>query len=117
MEYTNAERDYLTSQRLARIATASATGVPDVAPVGFRFDGEDFWVGGYDIIKTLKYKNVLATGRAALVVDDLESVNPWTPRGLKVRGPAEIVERDGGPVIRLHPERKWSWGVKSRGTA
>ena len=37
------------------------------------------------------------------------------PRGIKVRGPTEIVERQGRfgvrPYIRIKPEIKWSWGM------
>jgi len=37
--FSDKEIAYLNSQRLARIATASVEGRPDVAPVGFSFDG------------------------------------------------------------------------------
>ena len=43
------------------------------------------------------------------MVDDLASTNPWRPRGVEVRGRAEIA--DG--VIRIHPERVVSWGIDS----
>lgn len=107
---------YLDAQRLARIATASTQGQPDVAPVGFEFDGVDFYVGGLDLRKTLKYKNVQNNPRVALVVDDLESLTPWTPRGIKVHGRAEIVVREGsmgsGEYIRITPQKVWSWGIE-----
>ena len=112
MEFTAAEKDYLSSQRLARIATASADGEPDVAPVGFRFDGDSFWVGGRDLTRTLKYHNIRANPIASIVVDDLASVDPLWPRLVKVRGHAEIVERDGREVIHITPERKWSYGLE-----
>ena len=54
-----AELEFLTSQRLARIATASSSGVPDVAAVGFGVDGDDIVTGGYDITKTVRYRNLL----------------------------------------------------------
>jgi pyridoxamine 5'-phosphate oxidase family protein len=111
MEFTPEEKEYLSSQRLARIGTASADGRPDVAPVGFRFDGDSFWIGGMDLPNTLKYKNVRANPVASVVVDDLASVDPWRPRLVKVRGPAEIVERNGRDVIHVTPERKWSYGI------
>src|SRR5438094_9361387 len=75
--FSEKEIAYLKSQRLARIATVSADGEPDAAAVGFTFNGEHFLVGGHDLRRTLKYKNVLATERAALVIDDLIRVNPW----------------------------------------
>lgn len=39
------ETNYLRSQRLARLATVSSKGQPDVSPVGFEFDGKNFYAG------------------------------------------------------------------------
>jgi pyridoxamine 5'-phosphate oxidase family protein len=112
MIFSDAELDYLNGQRLARIATASARGEPDVAPVGFRIDGDVVVVGGLDLTRTRKYYNVKATGRASLVVDDLASVDPWRPRLVKVTGSAEIGSDDRGkPTIRIRPETVWSFGL------
>ena len=41
--FSEKEIDYLKSQKLARIATVSADGEPDVAQVGFTFDGSTSW--------------------------------------------------------------------------
>jgi pyridoxamine 5'-phosphate oxidase family protein len=112
MDFTDAERAYLTAQRLGRIATASSDGQADVAPVTFTFSGNDLLVGGLDITKTRKYRNVLATGNAAFVVDDLVTVDPWKPRGVKVHGEAVIeTAGNGKPRIRITPTTVWSWGV------
>jgi len=107
--FTDAELEYLSTQPLARIATASATGVPDVAAVGFGVDGDTLVTGGYDITKTVRYRNLLANPRATIVVDDLASVDPWAPRGVKVRGAASLEEVTGGMRIRIVPEVIWSW--------
>lgn len=82
--FSGKELTYLKSQRLARIATVSNEGQPDVAPVGFEFDGENLYIGGLKQTKTYKYKNI-ASGNAkvALVIDDVESADPWKPRGSK----------------------------------
>jgi pyridoxamine 5'-phosphate oxidase family protein len=118
VEFTDKEREFLDAQPLARIATASGkTLEPDVAPVGFDFDGTYFYVGGYDLKKTLKYINVGSNPKVALVVDELVSVDPWDVRGIKVHGVAQIVSREGymgGPrsYIRIEPTRKWSWGIE-----
>jgi pyridoxamine 5'-phosphate oxidase family protein len=40
--FSEKESAYLKSQRVARIATASKRLQPDVAPVGFDFDGTYF---------------------------------------------------------------------------
>jgi pyridoxamine 5'-phosphate oxidase family protein len=116
MIFTDKELEYLQSQRLARIATASATGEPDVAAVGFRVNGDDVVVGGLDLTKTRKYYNAKATGRASLVVDDLASVDPWRPRLVKVTGSVDIGTDDrGNPTIRIHPETVWSFGLGDEG--
>lgn len=115
MSFTDAERTYLAGQRLGRIATASSVGEPDVAPVTFGLTAEGrIEVDGLDNPKTLKWRNVTATGRAAFVVDDLATVDPWTPRGIKVRGTASAdTDADGRRVIRITPETIWSWGLNT----
>jgi len=115
--FSDKEVDYLKSQKLARIATVSAQGQPDVAPVSFEFDGQYFYVGGRMMTTTLKYRNVLSGNKKiALVFDDLETVSPWSPRGIKIHGSAEIVERKGqigeGAYLRITPEKYWSWGIE-----
>ncbi|MDQ3977623.1 MAG: PPOX class F420-dependent oxidoreductase, partial [Thermoproteota archaeon] len=105
--FSQKEKDYLNSQRLARIATASSRGgfiQPDVVPVGFDFDGEYFYVSGMNLLKSTKYKNVQNNPRVALVVDDLKSVNPWEPRGIRIYGIADIVTRQDGYMQQTdHP--------------
>src|SRR5207249_633740 len=94
--FTPEEVAYIKSQPLARIATVSTSGQPDVAPVSFEFDGEYFYIGGRANARTRKYLNVLAGNKkAALAIDDLVTVNPWRPRGMKIHGTAEIVEYAG----------------------
>jgi pyridoxamine 5'-phosphate oxidase family protein len=122
------EIEYLKSQRLARIATAAVptdeerSVQPDVVPVGFDFDGEYFYVGGMNILKSTKYKNILKNDKVAIVIDDLKSIDPWDPRGIKVYGTADVTTRQGGYMqssdhpnphyIRITPKRKWSWGIE-----
>ena len=115
--FSDKEIDYLRSQKLARIATVSKGLQPDVAPVGYELEGDKFIIPSLDMEKTLKYKNIKnGSPKVALVIDDLESVNPWKPRGIKVYGAAEIVERTGrfgeGLYIEITPQRVWSWGIQ-----
>ncbi len=115
--FSDKEIQYIKSQRLARIATTSARLQPDVAPVGFEFDGQHFYIGGLQQEKTYKYKNVaIGNTKTALVIDDLESVNPWRPRGIKIHGLPEIVEREGrsgpSPYLKITPVKRWSWGIE-----
>lgn len=41
----------------------------------------------------------------------LVSVQPWRVRCLEIRGVAEALTTEGGPLIRLHPKRIISFGV------
>lgn len=113
--FTQREVDYLRSQPLMRFASASPTGRPDVAAVVFEVDGDDIVTAGFDIAKTVRYRNVQANPRAAVVVDDLAAVEPWTPRGIKVRGRVRIEGDDSGQRFRITPEVIWSWGINDPG--
>ena len=88
--FSEKEIEFLKSQQIARIATAAVSpdgsAQPDVVPVGFDFDGEYFYVGGMNILKSRKYKNVLKNNKVAIVIDDLKSVDPWDPRGMRMYG-------------------------------
>jgi pyridoxamine 5'-phosphate oxidase family protein len=112
--FTDLELEYLGGgeRRLARIATVGADGTPHVVPVGWTLDRDDdaIVVSGHDGMQaTKKYRDVQATGRAAVVIDDLASVDPWRPRGIEIRGRAVAT----GATIRIHPERIVSWGIHS----
>jgi pyridoxamine 5'-phosphate oxidase family protein len=122
MSFTEEEIAYLRTQRLARIATVSADGQPDVMPVGYQFDGKYFYVGGMNPVNTRKFRNV-GTGntKVALVIDDLVWVNPWTVRGLRIYGNAELLVRqegqfEPGHYMRITPTVSWSWNLEARPT-
>ena len=119
MAFTEEELEYLTSQPLARIATVGPDGQPDVVPVGFEYDGRYFYVGGVDPANTRKVRNVRdGHPQVALVIDDLVSTDPWTPRFLRIYGTAEVVTREGrfGPntYLRITPTTTWSWHLDGR---
>jgi pyridoxamine 5'-phosphate oxidase family protein len=119
MAFTEDEVAYLRSQPLARLATVSTDEQPDVAPVGFEWDGSYFYVGGRAPEQTRKFRNVRAgQTKVALVVDDLVSPDPWSPRFLRVYGTAELVQRPGrfgsGAYMRITPEISWSWNLEGR---
>jgi pyridoxamine 5'-phosphate oxidase family protein len=57
IQFNDLEMDYIRSQPLARIGTASPAAKPDVAPVGFDFDGEFFYISGMRNQRTRKYFN------------------------------------------------------------
>lgn len=110
--FSDEEITYIKSQPLARLATVAPDGQPDVAPVGFQFDGQRFIIGGFDITRTFKYKNVKrGSVKVSLVIDDLATVSPWKPRGVKIHGTAQISENGRSVVLIVTPDRSWSWGL------
>jgi pyridoxamine 5'-phosphate oxidase family protein len=128
--FTAAEIEYLRGQPLARLATVGADGRPQVKPVGFLLDTEtdELVIGGVagsGMATSKKFRDVVATGVVALVVDDVASVDPWTPRGVEVRGRAEARTSGGAEVgkrlgasfdfdpawILVRPTRILSWGI------
>jgi len=122
IELTRPQIEYLSSQRLGRLATAGANGKPHVVPTSFRHNPDlgTIDIGGHHVSTTKKFRDVQANPWAAIVVDDLVSTDPWTPRMLEIRGRAEAMATGGadlGPgfgdaFIRLHPERVNSFGIE-----
>src|SRR5918911_3059152 len=120
-ELSAAHIEYLASQLLGRLATAGADHRPHVVPTSFRYNAElgTVDIGGHHVADTKKYRDVQANGWAAVVVDDLVSVDPWRPRFLEIRGRAEAIPTGGthlGPgfgeaFIRIHPEKVTSFGI------
>lgn len=119
---TEAERQYLNSQPLGRLATVDANGAPQNNPVGVFLDEKtgDILIGGGALGTTRKFRNVRANDRVALVVDDLVSRDPWTVRGLEIRGTAVALEDVDPPVpfmsrevIRITPTWVSSWGIET----
>jgi pyridoxamine 5'-phosphate oxidase family protein len=120
--FTPGELAYLQSQRLGRIATVGADGQPHVVPVTFRYNpAEDaIEIGGHGgFAKRKKYRDVQANPRAAFVVDDIVSAQPWTVRGIEIRGEVQILPTGGAAIVpsfdpdmfRLRPRRIISWGI------
>ena len=109
--FTEAELAYLQSQPLMRFATASPTGKPDVAPVIFEVDRDDIITAGFDITHTARYRNIQKNPQATLVIDDLATIDPWSPRGIKIIGTASIEEAGGSPRFRITPKVIISWAI------
>lgn len=118
--FTSDELTYLRSQRLGRLATVDRSGAPQNNSVGFMVDDAvgRIVIGGYSLAATRKFRNIRGNGAVALVVDDLVSVDPWTVRGVELRGRAEAVEDVDPPMpsmsrelIRITPDWIASWGL------
>jgi pyridoxamine 5'-phosphate oxidase family protein len=119
VSFTAEEIAYLRSQPIARVATLSADGQPDVVPLAFEFDGTFFWVGGSGaaVNDTRKFRNVRAGNqKVALVIDDLVSFDPFIARSVRIYGRADQpIERVGmvgpGIYLRITPTISWSWNM------
>jgi pyridoxamine 5'-phosphate oxidase family protein len=126
--FTDAEIEYFNSQPLGRLATVDTGGRPHVTPVGFFYDHETEAIvigGAMDMASSKKFRDASRRPDVALVVDDLASVDPWTPRGVEIRGHADthlsggedVGRRLGAPFpfhpayIRIRPRRVLAWGI------
>jgi pyridoxamine 5'-phosphate oxidase family protein len=119
MALTDAEIGYLQSQRLGRLATIQPDGSPQVKPLGFSYNADlgTIDIHGFRMSGSQKFRNVSRDGRAALVVDDIVSTQPWRVRFLEIRGNAEAIATAAeGPndasIIRIHPTRILSFGIE-----
>jgi pyridoxamine 5'-phosphate oxidase family protein len=110
--FTEAEAEYLSENIIGRIATVSPSGQPHVVPVTYRFDGTTITFGGWNIVKSLKFRNLMANDKIAFVVDDLASVNPWKVRGVEIRGIAKPAKTsDDVTMVTIIPLNIRSWGL------
>jgi pyridoxamine 5'-phosphate oxidase family protein len=112
--FRDAEREYMAGGRqLGRIATVGADGTPHVVPVAWIYNAarDTIDIGGHELERTKKFRDVARTGRAAIVIDDLASTDPWHPRGIEIRGRGEAIAMPT-PMIRIHAERINSWGLE-----
>lgn len=134
---SDVERRFLSSRRVARLATADAAGAPHVVPVCFALGEETAYIaidrkpkGDPRALKRLR--NIAENPNAALVADRYEE--DWTRLGwVLLRGPAEILDAGAEhaqaqalarsrypqlaamdiaelPVIALRIARVTSWG-------
>ena len=119
MTITDAEIGYLRSQRLGGLATIQPDGSPQVKPVGVSYNADlgTIDIHGFRMSVSQKFRNVSRDGRAALVVDDIVSTQPWRVRFLEIRGNAEAVASaaespNDASIIRIRPTRILSFGIE-----
>lgn len=120
-KFTEAELNYLKTQRLGRLATVNERGEPQVAAVGFRYNPEfdTIDIGGRDIANTQKFRNVARNGLASFLVDDV--LPPWKTRSMEIRGYAQALPEGGQSIspsmspalIRITPRRIIFWDASA----
>jgi coenzyme F420-0:L-glutamate ligase/coenzyme F420-1:gamma-L-glutamate ligase len=131
-------RSFIEAHRVARLATADASGEPHAVPVCYAYDGSSIYsaldlkpkrVAGR---RLKRVRNILANPRVALVIDDYSE--DWSALAyVLVQGRAELVEdedeqhraesllrekypqyqemlEEGATIIRIMPERVIGWG-------
>lgn len=123
--FSAAELAYLgDGPKLGRLATVDSLGAPHVVPVGWTYnpDLDTIDIGGRDLTRTRKFRNVLGNPLVCFVIDDV--LPPWRPRCVQVRGQGAALGATtlsdgtaGGPIIRITPDRVVSWGLETEGSA
>jgi pyridoxamine 5'-phosphate oxidase family protein len=128
--FTDGEVAYLTGQLLGRLATVGTDGRPSVRPVGVVYDPEaqGIVIGGHagsNMAGSKKFRDARSRPEVSFLVDDLAAVDPWTPRGMEIRGHAETYTEGGERVglrldasfpfdpawILIRPRRILAWGI------
>jgi pyridoxamine 5'-phosphate oxidase family protein len=95
--FTDAEIEFLNSERLGRLATVGADGMPHVMPVAVFYDpdaealviGANAQFGDAVMVKSKKFRDAQRRPKVAVVID------APSPRILEVRGHADA-RLDGG---------------------
>ena len=130
MRFTAKEIEYLVSQPIGRLATVGLGGAPHISPVGVHYDSETetIVIGGHagsGMIDSKKFRDARRNPEVAFLVDDLASTDPWTPRGIEIRGRAHTYAEGGEEIgrristtmpfdaawIRIEPKRILSRGI------
>jgi pyridoxamine 5'-phosphate oxidase family protein len=134
--FTDAEIEYLQHRAtrwskyralLGRLATVGPGGSVHVVPLGITFDAEAeaIVLSGTDMAASKKFRDAQRNPNVAVVIDDLESADPWLPRFIEIRGHAEVFtdggeaegKRLGDPMawdpawIRIRPRRIVTLGI------
>jgi pyridoxamine 5'-phosphate oxidase family protein len=115
--FSEQEFAFLETQPLARLATVAVNGQPTVDAVGFAFVEGRFYVTGFALERTRKYRNVESgQSKVSLIIDDLKTLQPFEPRAIKIHGEAAILSlaegyRGPGTYLVVTPEVSWSWGI------
>ena len=88
---------FINSHRVARLATADATGRPSVVPVCYVFNGESFYSAidkkpkRVDLMQLQRVRNIQVNSQVALVIDDYSE--NWSELiYVVIRGVAEIID-------------------------
>ncbi len=121
-----AHAQYLSEQDHGVLATIGPGGSPQAKPVGLRYDPQraTIDIGGIDLERSAKFRNVAAHPQVAFTVDDMPepSAGAAGVRFMEIRGTAEQFQVGDPPyagvsswIIRIHPTRVISYNVAGSG--
>ena len=134
MKLTQAEKQFVQTMRVMRVATVDADGMPHTVPVCPLFDKDRIYFGTERNAR--KVHNIKTNPHIAVVFDEYSEAWDYL-RGVMIQGTARIVgmtefrrirkqiyakypqyetqaalgERDS-VIVEIKPERKFSWGLK-----
>ncbi len=112
--FSETEAQFLAENFIGRVATVSPSGQPHVVPVAYTFDGSGIVFGGWNLTRSLKFRNLSANNKVAFVVDEIVSTRPWRVRGIEVLSTAQPSKTDGEAImVRISPKRVTSWGLEA----
>jgi nitroimidazol reductase NimA-like FMN-containing flavoprotein (pyridoxamine 5'-phosphate oxidase superfamily) len=104
MKWTRAEREFLETARVARLATVAPDGGPHAVPICPLFEKGVFYLGTDR--ETAKVRHIRANRRVALVVDDY--TEDWRHlRGVLVEGEARVLDGRAFRSVRARLYRKF----------
>jgi nitroimidazol reductase NimA-like FMN-containing flavoprotein (pyridoxamine 5'-phosphate oxidase superfamily) len=135
VDWSKAEKEFIATARVVRIATVGADGVPHNVPVCPLLDRDRIYFGSEAEGK--KVRNIRANPVVTLVFDDY--TEDWAHlRGVMIQGRARIVNRQEfrtlrkriyakylqyessaalaekeAAIVEITPERKFSWGFQT----
>lgn len=134
--FTDAEIAYIRrgplQGLLGRLATVGPDGRPHVVPLGVIYDPDNdaVAIGGHagtNMAASKKFRDARRHPDVAVVIDDVASTDPWTPRGIEIRGRAETFTEGGEEVgkrldpgypwdpawMLIRPRRILAWGIET----
>ena len=108
--FTDEEAEYLLGNSLGRIATVSNDLEPHVVPIAYEFDGTYIYFSGYNLRRSLKFRQLAMNNKVAFIVDDVAPTRRQH-RGIEIRGTAQPMEEDLNLYVRITPYHTASWGL------
>src|SRR5438094_10601119 len=94
--FSEKELRYLMERSLGRLAFVCSDMQAHIMPALFEFHASYFYLSGWNLKYSQRFKEIPENGRVTLLVDDVDSPIRWAPRRAGTNGePVSRVENDG----------------------